>query len=131
MYLVSHGLVGNKHILPYVEQAHAENLDDFETLKLWADAYSKEKPKEAEAIYRRLVKTRPNSLRAHYTLGKHILDTHPNPTEAIPYLEKAYQLNPKWYGPLMGLGDVYHKLGQKEKAYKYFQAGRALGYSRM
>ena len=108
-----------------IERASAENPDDFDTLYYWCGMNTREKPAAAEAGSRRLVEMRPNSMRALYGLGEIILENHPEPREAIPYLEKTYLLNPSWYGPIYVLGRVYFKLGNLEKALKYFQASEA------
>ena len=102
--------------------ARAENPNDFETLLLWARRYVERKPAEAETVYRRLIQMQPDSDRAHFYFGYHILQTHPEPREAIPALEKAYQLNPNLHAALMHLARAHKKLGQYEQALKYYQA---------
>ena len=55
-------------------------------------------------------------------MGRHIVRTYSDPSEAIPYLEKAYHLAPHYVGSLLDLGIAYTKLGELEKALKYFEA---------
>ena len=104
------------------EKAISENPDDFQALRYWCGLNEAKKPVEVEVVRRRLVEMRPDSLVAVVGLGNHILNTHKEPREAIPYLEKAYRLNPDWHGPIFSLGMVYYRLGEYEKALKYLQA---------
>lgn len=105
-----------------VEQAYVENPNDFYILIYWSKLHAHDKPNEAEAGLRRAVRLRPDSILALYTLGQFIVDNHPRPYEAIPYLEKAYRLNTDWYGPILALGEAYFGLRNYKKALKYFQA---------
>ena len=124
LFVMSKGLVRHK-AKPLIDKALAENPDDFDTLYYWCGMNKREKPAEAEAGYRRLVEMRPESMAALFGLGRIIVDTHPEPREAIPYLEKVYRLNPSWHGAIFVLGRAYLGLGQLEKALKYFQASEA------
>ncbi len=105
-----------------VEQAYIENPNNFYILIYWSKLHAHDKPGEAEAGLRRAVRLRPDSILALYTLGQFIVDNHPVPHEAIPYLEKAYRLNTDWYGPILALGEAYFGLRKYNKALKYFQA---------
>lgn len=104
------------------EKAIAEKPDDFYALYYWGGLTESEKPDEAETRLRRLVEMQPDSLIAVFALGRHIVDTHPEPREAIPYLEHAYTLNPEWHGPIYNLGVAYYRLQEYEKALRYLQA---------
>ena len=104
------------------EQAYKENPDGFYELLYWSTGQVIKNPDETEAGYRRLVALYPNSKQALYTLARFILDYTNEPDEAIPYFEKVYHMDPSWYAPLLGLGEVYFKLGQFEKALTYLQA---------
>ncbi|RKU13772.1 hypothetical protein C6501_09265 [Candidatus Poribacteria bacterium] len=104
------------------EEALAQNPNDFETLEHWAGMFRHDKPDEVETVYRRLVQMRPDDLRTLYKLGTFIVHNSDDPSEAIPYLEKAYQLKPDWANPLLFLGEVYFRLRKFEKSLRYLQA---------
>ncbi len=104
------------------EQVLSENPDDFHALRYWSAMIKHDNPQAAEKARRRIPELRPDSLDALYALGTHIVDFHKTPLEAIVYLEKSYRLNPEWHGPILALGRSYFKLGQYERALKYFQA---------
>ena len=81
-----------------------------------------ENPDAAEPILRKIAELRPNSVFALYNLAVLISDNHPEPREAISYLEKVYHQNPWWYDPIFTLGRTYYSLGEYEKALAYYQA---------
>ena len=120
--LMQYGGIHREAAKAHFEKALVENPDDFHALRYWAGLIKSDNPAEVESIYRRLVKMRPDSFPALYSLGKHIVRTHSDPSEAIPYLEKAYHLAPHYIGPLLHLRKAYSKLGESEKAMKYAQA---------
>ncbi len=102
--------------------AREANPDDFDTLSYWCGMNKDDKPVEVEAVRRRLLEMRPESVGALFGLATHLVDHHPEPREAIPYLEKVYHLNPRWPGAIYVLGCAYFTLGDYEKALRYFQA---------
>ncbi len=120
--LMQYGGIHREAAKAHFEKALVENPDDFYALLYWAGLIKADNPAEAESIFRRLVEMRPDSFRALYSLGRHIVRTYSDPSEAIPYLEKAYHLAPHYAGPLLDLGIAYTKLGEFEKALKYFEA---------
>lgn len=104
------------------EEVIAEDPDNFEALAYYCAMIQDKNPEEGEAILRRLVELRPDSILAQYNLACHLTYHHPEPREAIPYLEKVYQRNPWWYDPIFVLGITYYSLGEYEKALAYFEA---------
>ncbi len=104
------------------EEVLSENPDNFRALSYYCAMIQDKNPDEGEAIRRRLVELRPDSIEALYKLACHLTYHHPEPREAIPYLEKAYQQNPWWYDPIFVLGLTYYSLGEYEKALSYFEA---------
>lgn len=121
-YIRSATVGSAEYLWDLLNTARVENPNDFETLLLWAQWHTNRKPAEAETVYRRLIQMQPDSDRAHFHFGCHILETHPDPKEAIPVLEKAYQLNPNAHATLMHLASAHKKLEQYEQALKYYQA---------
>ena len=109
--LMQYGGIHREAAKAHFEKALVENPDDFHALLYWAGLIKSDNPAEAESIYRRLVKMRPDSFPALYDMGKHIVRTYSDPSEAIPYLEKAYHLAPHYVGSLLHLGRAYTKLG--------------------
>jgi len=108
-----------------LDRAFRENPNDFDICVDWARINKTDKPAEAEAVLRRVVKMQPDHIKAQSRLAEHLLETRSDPSEAIPHFEAVYQLNPKWHPTLIRLGEVYLKLEQPEKALKYFQASLA------
>ncbi len=105
--LMQYGGIHREAAKAHFEKALVENPDDFYALLYWAGLIKADNPAEAESIYRRLVKMRPDSFPALYDMGRHIVRTYSDPSEAIPYLEKAYHLAPHYVGSLLHLGRAY------------------------
>ncbi len=90
-YLMAHN-IRTEHINQYAQQAVDENPDDFHTQLIWTWAQyygTGDDIGKVKAGYRRLVKIRPNSAYALYSLGNLTYST-----DAIPLLKKAYQYAP-------------------------------------
>ncbi|RKU13771.1 hypothetical protein C6501_09260 [Candidatus Poribacteria bacterium] len=122
IYLRAHGSTFLPEAKELVEEALAQNPNDFETLEHWAGMFRHDKPDEVETVYRRLLQMRPDDLRTLYKLGTFIVRNYDDPSEAIPYLEKAYKLKPDWAGPILFLGEVYFARREFEKSLRYLQA---------
>ncbi|MSO23955.1 MAG: tetratricopeptide repeat protein [Acidobacteria bacterium] len=63
----------------------------------------------------------PNQAPPHYEMGVQLIETE-RFAESIPYLERAYALDPIHYGiSLLLLAKAHHAIGQMEKAGKVYQ----------
>ncbi len=113
--------VSNDYAKELVDKAYAQNPNDYEVLIYWCMYHSLDNPDEVKATYLRMLQTRPDDIRILYSLGQLILENEDTPREAIPYLEKAYQLKPDWADPILILGQVYFELREFEKSLRYFQ----------
>jgi tetratricopeptide (TPR) repeat protein len=71
--------------------------------------------KQTENILREQVRSRPASFQANRALGEYYLQQH-NLTAAIPYLEKARQLDPSNYGNAYDLALAYLQTGATGKS---------------
>ncbi len=122
LFLSANGLGSHSYATELIDKAYAQNPNDYDTLTYWCLHHWHDKPDEVEAVYRRLVQMRPDDLRTLYNLGTFIVHNHDDPSEAIPYLEKAYRLKPDWANPILFLGEAYFRLRKFEKSLRYLQA---------
>ena len=120
------GPAGKAKAKVLLEQALAEDPDNFWALHYLSFMIKSDRRAEAIAMRRRTVELRPDSVFALETLGELLIeDNYDNKAdlrEAIQYFEKAYRLNPEWHGPLLHLGQIYFSLKEYKKSLRYFQA---------
>ncbi len=119
--------ISRKAARPYLDKALAKNPNDFETMLFWAEyAVSTlkneidytHKRKKIE-IYRSLYEMNPNHHKVLYGLARSIYIVYPE--EALGYVKKVFELEPKHYANSMLLGDCYMYTGQYEKALAEYQ----------
>ena len=128
--VAARALVSNrswKAARPYLDKALAKNPNDFETMLFWVENavstleneldYTLNKKKVE--VFRRLYKMNPNHHRVLYGLGRSIYKAYPE--EALGYVQKALELEPKRYANSPLLPECYLKTGQYEKALAEYQ----------
>jgi len=72
------------------------------------------------AVYKRLVKYQPNSVSAYLNIGEAYMSfTPPKGADALPYYQKAYQLDQGSAFAALRLGEVYAQMGNREQAAHY------------
>ena len=76
---------------------------------------------EAREMYRRAIELRPDYWRNHYELGIFEWQFAGNLHAARLHMEKANQLHPEGFAPLIGLGIVSLTQGSLEDAERYFR----------
>jgi tetratricopeptide (TPR) repeat protein len=76
---------------------------------------------EAEAMYRQAVALRPSFWRNHYALGTFEWQYAGNLNAARLHLEKAAELHPEGFAPLVMIGNLHLTQGELEKAENYFR----------
>ena len=112
---------------PYLDKALAENPNDFETMLFWAENAVSTLENELDytlnrkkvEVLRRLYEMNPNHHRVLYGLGRSIHNAYPK--EALGYVQKAFELEPKHYANFLLLAKCYLKTGQYEKALAEYQ----------
>jgi len=72
------------------------------------------------SVYKRLIKYQPNSVSAYLNVGEAYMSfTPPKAADALPYYQKAYQIDSTSAFALLRLGEVYAQLGNREQAAHY------------
>ncbi len=72
------------------------------------------------AVYKKLIKYEPNSLSAYLNIGEAYMSfTPPRAADALPYYQKAYQLDSTSAFAALRLGEVYAQMGNREQAAHY------------
>ncbi len=112
---------------PYLDKALAENPNDFETMLFWVENAVSTLENELDytlnrkkvEVLRRLYEMNPNHHRVLYGLGRSIHNAYPK--EALGYVQKAFELEPKHYANFPLLAKCYMKTGQYEKALVEYQ----------
>lgn len=71
-------------------------------------------------VYKKLIKYEPNSLSAYLNIGEAYMSfTPPRAADALPYYQKAYQLDSSSAFAALRLGEVYAQMGNREQATHY------------
>jgi len=76
---------------------------------------------EAEEMYKRSVELRPSYWRNHYSLGTFEWQYAGNLESARIHLQKAVELHPEGFAPLVVLGNLFLTQGRLEEAETYFR----------
>jgi tetratricopeptide (TPR) repeat protein len=72
------------------------------------------------AVYKKLIKYQPKSLSGYLNIGEAYMSfTPPRAADALPYYEKAFQLDQSSGFAALRLGEVYAQLGNREQAARY------------
>jgi tetratricopeptide (TPR) repeat protein len=72
------------------------------------------------AVYKKLIKYQPKSLSAYLNIGEAYMSfTPPRAADALPYYQKAFQLDKTSGFAALRLGEVYAQLGNREQAAHY------------
>ncbi|MGA9993983.1 MAG: tetratricopeptide repeat protein [Pyrinomonadaceae bacterium] len=80
---------------------------------------------EAEAAFRKAIELNPNYADAYHNLGNLLRYTN-RAAEAIPFCERAMQLEPEKPNYPLALAGIYKKLGQKSKSKQFSAQAREL-----
>ena len=76
---------------------------------------------EAEAMYKQAVALRPSFWRNHYALGTFAWQYAGDLDAARVHLEKAVELHPEGYAPLVMMGNLHLTQGRLDEAERYFR----------
>jgi tetratricopeptide (TPR) repeat protein len=80
------------------------------------------------SVYKKLIKYQPNSVSAYLNIGEAYMSfTPPKATDALPYYQKAYQLDQGSAFAALRLGEVYAQMGNREQAAHYLNQAMANG----
>jgi tetratricopeptide (TPR) repeat protein len=72
------------------------------------------------AVYKKMIKYEPNSLSAYLNIGEAYMSfTPPRAADALPYYQKAYQIDSNSSFAALRLGEVYAQLGNRDQAAHY------------
>jgi tetratricopeptide (TPR) repeat protein len=72
------------------------------------------------SVYKKLIKYQPKSLSAYLNIGEAYMSfTPPRASDALPYYQKAFQLDQTSGFAALRLGEVYAQLGNREQAARY------------
>ena len=72
------------------------------------------------SVYKRLIKYQPNSVSAYLNVGEAYMSfTPPKAADALPYYQKAYQIDSTSAFASLRLGEVYAQLGNREQAARF------------
>lgn len=72
------------------------------------------------SVYKKLIKYQPKSVSAYLNIGEAYMSfTPPKAADALPYYEKAYQIDQTSAFASLRLGEVYAQLGNREQATRY------------
>ena len=96
--------------------------DDSACLNLARVYSSLGRNQEAEKYYLRAIKLRPTFWRNYYDIGVFQWQDAGKPEEARRYLEKAHELHPEGYTPLVMLGNINLLQGHLDKAETFFRS---------
>ncbi len=78
------------------------------------------------SVYKKLIKYEPNSLSAYLNIGEAYMSfTPPKASEALPYYQKAYQIDATSGFAALRLGEVYAQMGNREQAAHYLNQASA------
>ena len=75
----------------------------------------------AEEAYQKAIDYNPRDARSWRVFGKYFANERQQQETALPYLEKAVELEPESTYGWMKLGEVYEALGQKQKAEECYE----------
>lgn len=76
---------------------------------------------KAEEAYQKAIDYNPRDARSWRVFGKYYANERQQQETALPYLEKAVELEPESTYGWMKLGEVYEALGQKQKAEECYE----------
>lgn len=76
---------------------------------------------EAVEIYQQMIDIDEESLFAWYNQGYILLEVDSQPTAAIPFFEKAVEINPNYVDAIYNIGLSYERLNQPQVAVGYYQ----------
>lgn len=76
---------------------------------------------QAEAYYQRAIDHDPSDAKSWRLFGKYLANTRDMNEEALPYLEKAVELDPASTYGWLKLGEVYEALGRPEDAVRCYE----------
>jgi tetratricopeptide (TPR) repeat protein len=72
------------------------------------------------SVYKKLIKYQPNSVSAYLNIGEAYMSfTPPKAADALPYYQRAYQIDSTSAFASLRLGEVYAQLGNREQAAHY------------
>jgi tetratricopeptide (TPR) repeat protein len=78
------------------------------------------------AVYKKLLKYEPNSVSAYLDIGEAYMSfTPPKAADALPYYQKAYQLDPTSSFAALRMGEIYAQLGNRDQAMHYLKQAAA------
>ena len=86
-----------------------------ETFNLAVKNHQKNKLKEAQELYVKILKIDPKYINAHNNLGL-LFDNTGDYQKAIDCFEKVIEINPNNAGAYNNLGNIFKSLGEKQKA---------------
>jgi tetratricopeptide (TPR) repeat protein len=87
-----------------------------------ADVYSLlGRNKEAEEMYKHAIALRPSFWRNHYAYGTFLWQYAGNPDGARDHLQKAVELHPEGFAPLVMMGNLHLTRGELQDAETYFR----------
>ena len=86
--------------------------------------YEREELKNAETVFRSILKSNPDDAVAHLYLGKIVWDTRgmAGADDALAELKRASEVDPELADPYRDRGFIYYSLGYRESAIEAFQA---------
>jgi tetratricopeptide (TPR) repeat protein len=77
-------------------------------------------------VYKKLLKYEPNSVSAYLDIGEAYMSfTPPKAADALPYYQKAYQLDPTSSFAALRMGEIYAQLGNRDQALHYLKQAAA------
>ncbi|MGZ6241255.1 MAG: tetratricopeptide repeat protein [Candidatus Binataceae bacterium] len=78
------------------------------------------------SVYKKLIKYQPTSVSAYLNIGEAYMSfTPPKAADALPYYQKAYQLDQSSAFAALRLGEVYAQMGNREQAAHYLNLAAA------
>ena len=78
------------------------------------------------SVYKKLIKYQPTSVSAYLNIGEAYMSfTPPKAADALPYYQKAYQLDQSSAFAALRLGEVYAQIGNREQAAHYLNLAAA------
>ena len=78
------------------------------------------------SVYKKLIKYQPTSVSAYLNIGEAYMSfTPPKASDALPYYQKAYQLDQSSAFAALRLGEVYAQMGNREQAAHYLNLAAA------